>query len=82
MGYFIRLIGNIDSEEKVIGDLQVIEFCKVWLHDMPFIVPRNGELLPDVPNSDHASFSDKGYRRSYVRIPVIFASLTINNRMM
>jgi Zn-dependent M28 family amino/carboxypeptidase len=61
-GDFIGIAGNQDSAELVRAFTNAIERYDIPLPCVPFIVPGNGEMLPDTRRSDHAPFWDNGYR--------------------
>lgn len=61
-GNFIGIAGNQASEELVGAFTDAVERYGIPLPYVPFIVPDNGETLPDSRRSDHAPFWDNGYR--------------------
>ena len=62
VGDFIGLVGNEASRGLVEAILQAIGRYRIPLPAVPFVVPGNGEMLPDTRRSDHAPFWDKGYQ--------------------
>ena len=60
-GDFIAIVGNQRSQDMVnlLADLMNEKECN--LPHLPFMVPGNGEMLPDSRRSDHAPFWDAGY---------------------
>jgi Zn-dependent M28 family amino/carboxypeptidase len=74
VGDFIGLVGNEASRGLVEAIVQAIGRCQMPLPCLPFLVPGNGEILPDTRRSDHAPFWDRGYRAVMVTDTANFRS--------
>jgi len=60
------VVGNQHSANLVQGFIKSIEQNEIALPYFPFVVPGNGEILPDTRRSDHAPFWDLGYKATIV----------------
>ncbi len=58
VGNFLAIVGNQASQSLT---LAVEQAMRPHLPVVPLVVPGNGELLPDVRRSDHATFWDQGF---------------------